>query len=68
MSAFGDCLRWQRKTTSVEGRHCICSEHPVFEMPPSDRLQRRTASSSGDTWDKEVNRKLLTEKSHYSIV
>ena len=34
MSALGDYVLWQRKTTSVEGRHCICSEHPVFEYPP----------------------------------
>ncbi len=34
MSALCDYLLWQRKTTSVEGHHCICSEHPVFECLP----------------------------------
>ena len=33
MSALSNCVSRNGKTTSVEGRHCIFSKHPVSEHP-----------------------------------
>ena len=56
----------ERKTTSVEGRHCIFSKYPISGHPPRNDLNDEQAIVGGYE-DKEVNEE-LTEKSHYSIV
>jgi hypothetical protein len=66
MSALRDCVLSQRKTTSLEGRHCIFSKHPVSEHLPRNNLNNQQVIVGG-YGDKEV-KKQLTEKSHYGIV
>jgi len=46
MSASGDYVLWQRKTTSVEGRHRIFSERPVSEYPSVTTSATNSLSSS----------------------
>ncbi len=53
MSALCDYLLWQRKTTSVEGRRCIFSEHPASGHAPRYDLSDEQVIVEG-RGDKEV--------------
>jgi hypothetical protein len=53
MSALSNFISGNANTTSMEGRHCIFSKHPVSEIPPGIALSTNRFSS-GNT-RKEVN-------------
>ena len=56
MSVLRKCVLLQRKPTSMEGRHCIFSEHSVSGHAPETTLTTNDEQLAvGGYGDKEVN-------------